>query len=187
MAKYNYDKSCLKGLSVKPFLNEVSVREKHIQAADSTPSPSIFNANILADQLHPPVQYARVSKVIDHGCAKLYVLEANKDMGTNELAYFRAGQYVSILFDIDGKITTRPYTICSNPKEALAKHSTYSILVKPVEDGIVSTFIANNWKVGTEIIISGPLGNYYYTNLRDAKHVIALAGGSGITPFLSMA
>lgn len=35
--------------------------------------------------------------------------------------------------------------------------------------------------------MSGPLGNYYYTGLRDAKHVVALAGGSGITPFYSMA
>ena len=35
--------------------------------------------------------------------------------------------------------------------------------------------------------ISGPLGDFYYQGLRDAKHVVAIAGGSGITPFYSMA
>ena len=35
--------------------------------------------------------------------------------------------------------------------------------------------------------ISGPLGDFYYQDLRDEKTVIAIAGGSGITPFYSMA
>ncbi len=35
--------------------------------------------------------------------------------------------------------------------------------------------------------MSGPLGQFYYERLRDSKNVVALAGGSGITPFLSMA
>ena len=41
--------------------------------------------------------------------------------------------------------------------------------------------------MGTKLITSGPLGTYYYQGLRDARHVVALAGGSGITPFVSMA
>ena len=36
-------------------------------------------------------------------------------------------------------------------------------------------------------IASDPQGFFYYEDLRDAKHVVGLAGGSGITPFLSMA
>ncbi len=35
--------------------------------------------------------------------------------------------------------------------------------------------------------LSGPLGDFYYDRIRDAKTVVALAGGSGITPFFSMA
>jgi ferredoxin-NADP reductase len=34
---------------------------------------------------------------------------------------------------------------------------------------------------------SGPEGNFYYEDMRDAKTVIAIAGGCGITPFFSMA
>ncbi len=75
----------------------------------------------------------------------------------------------------------------SGPKDALKSKSTYSILVKGVEGGVVSNYILENWTVGTEVLFSEPLGHYYYTSLRDAKHVVALAGGSGITPFFSMA
>ena len=45
----------------------------------------------------------------------------------------------------------------------------------------------DNLKVGDKVIVSDPQGQFYYEDLRDSKHVIALAGGSGITPFLSMA
>jgi len=41
--------------------------------------------------------------------------------------------------------------------------------------------------VGTKVKLSGPLGEFYHQELRDAKQVVALAGGSGITPFYSMA
>ena len=187
MAKYNYDKSSLKGLKVGPFLGEVKLRQQKIAEADATPPKSIFNSNVLASKLHPDYQELVVEKVIDHGSAKQYVLGPNAKNGTKELAYFRAGQYLSFLFDVNGKLTCRPYTICSNPKDAIAKKATYSILVKGVEGGDCSNYILENWKPGTEVIASPPIGNYYYTNLRDAKHVVALAGGSGITPFYSMA
>ena len=187
MAKYNYDKSSLKGLKVGPFLGEVKLRQQKIAEADATPPKSIFNSNILAKKLHPDYMELIVKKVVNHGSAKQYVLAPNEKKGTKELAYFRAGQYLSFLFDIGGNFTCRPYTICSNPKDAIAKNPTYSILVKGVEGGACSNHILKNWKPGTEVIASPPVGHYYYTDLRDAKHVVALAGGSGITPFYSMA
>ena len=55
------------------------------------------------------------------------------------------------------------------------------------EDGFVSPFIQDQWQVGDEIAISGPQGHLYYEPIRDEKKVLALAGGSGITPFMGMA
>jgi len=40
-----------------------------------------------------------------------------------------------------------------------------------------------SWKVGTKIISSGPCGSFYYEPLRDKKDIVAIGGGSGITPF----
>lgn len=189
MAKYNYDKSVLKGLGVGDFLGEVKLREKHIADAEAADIQSIFNSNVLAEKLHPNVQFAKVSKIIDHGSAKEFELVPDKEKGTESLAFFRAGQYISIAIEDKEKgiNTTRPYTICSGPNEALGQNSHYNIVVKSVPKGIVSNYILENWEEGTQVMMSAPVGTYYYTNLRDAKHVIALAGGSGITPFYSMA
>ena len=45
MAKYNYDKSGLKGLTPFPFLGEVKERTKHIEAASEDLPKSIYNPN----------------------------------------------------------------------------------------------------------------------------------------------
>lgn len=187
MAKYNYDKSVLKGYGVGAFLGEVKEREAHIAAAPAEEIQSIFNANIVGAALHPHVQFAKVAKVEDQPDAKVFTLVGDESKGCKSLAYFRAGQYISVVLGIDKALVTKPYTIASDPKEALGENSSYKIMVKKAEKGYGSEYILNNWKKGTEVVTSGPLGHYYYQELRDAKKIVAAAGGSGITPFLSMA
>ena len=80
---------------------------------------------------------------------------------------------------------TRPYSLASSPRESL--ENIYMITVENVEGGLASQFILNNWKVGTEITTSAPLGNFTYEPLRDAKTVVVLVGGSSITPIRSLA
>ena len=48
MAKYNYDKKALKGLTPFPFLGEVKTRTAAIEAAPATLPKSVYNPNILA-------------------------------------------------------------------------------------------------------------------------------------------
>ena len=183
--KYNYDKKLLKTLSVGPFLGQVKLREKMIAEASDAPPVSIFNANILAKKLHPNVQYAVVKEITEHVDAKSYTLAPDAEKGTEGLAYFRAGQYVSIALDIGEAKLNKPYTIRSCPKDAL--EGTYTITVKRSVNGFASDYILDNWQVGTKVKLSAPLGEFYHQELRDAKQVVALAGGSGITPFYSMA
>ena len=183
--KYNYDKKLLKSLGVGPFLGQVKLREKMIAEASDAPSASIFNANILGKKLHPHVQYAKIAKVVDHGDAKSFILVPDAEKGAEQLAYFRAGQYVSIALDIGEAKLNKPYTIRSCPKDAL--NGSYTITVKRSPNGFASDYILDNWQEGTAVKLSAPLGEFYHQELRDAAHVIALAGGSGITPFYSMA
>ena len=188
MAKYNYDKSKLKGLTPFPFLGEVKTRTKHIEAADTTLPKSVYNPNILAAKLHPHVQFTKIAKVIDHGDAKSFVFVPDESKGTKSLAYFRAGQYVSLALDMDGVTANKPYSLCSSPKDALGDENTsYTLTVKHGKGAQGGEYILSHFDVGTEVLMSGPLGNFYYQDLRDAGHVVALAGGSGITPFFSMA
>lgn len=187
MANYNYDANVLKGYGVGPFLNEVKTREAMIEAAPAEPIQSIFNANIVASKLHPKMQNAVVSAVEEVAGGKLYTLTPNREKGTEQLAYFRAGQFVSLALFMNDIFTCRPYTICSSPQDALGENSFYQIMVKKAEPGCASVYINDSFEIGTEVILSGPLGHYYFQDLRDSKNVIAAAGGSGITPFISMA
>lgn len=186
--RYLYDKKALKGLTVFPFFNEVKVREKHISEASDEMPDIDYNANLLAKRLHPEYQAVVISSIKEEKGAKTFTLVPDVSRGCGSLAYFRAGQYIAVALDINGAAPNRPYTICSNPKDALGDDgNSYKITVKAVQDGFVSDYILRNWKVGSKLIVSSPLGNFYYVGLRDAKNVVALAGGSGITPFLSMA
>ena len=188
MAKYNYDKSLLKGVSTGPFLHQVKTRNEAIAAAPDTIPSSVFNANVLARRLHPAVQHCVIASVTDHGDAKSFVLTPDAARGTSELAFFRASQYVSVALNIDGALVNKPYTIRSNPADALGTENTsYTLTIKRTNPAYASAYILDNWKQGDRVDISGPLGDFYYQSLRDAKHVVALAGGSGITPFYSMA
>ncbi len=183
--KYGYDRKGLRGLTPFPFLGEVKTRLKAIDAAPDTMPQSVFSANILAAELHPSVQYVKVGKVVDHGGARSFTLVPDAEKGTKELAYFRAGQYVSVSLEIDGAVLSKPYTIASSPKDAL--DGSYTLTVKETKNGFASKYILSNWKEGTAVKISGPLGEFYHQSLRDAGTVVAVAGGSGITPFISMA
>lgn len=188
MAKYNYDKKALKGLGVGAFLGEVKLREQHIEAGKAVMPKYIYNPNVVSAQLHPNVQFGVITEAVSSPYATTFVIGPDKEKGTEKLAYFRAGQYVAFALEFGGAYMCKPYTLCSAPKSALNKeNSSYAVTIQKKEGGYASDYILNNWKVGSKVTISAPLGDFYYQYLRDAKHVIALAGGSGVTPFLSMA
>jgi len=183
MAKPN-----LHSLNKMDFLKVVPARKEKIAAAPARPVPSLsaYEANRIAAALHPARQYLKVTKVIERTPdVKSYLLAPDVSRGTEELAWFSAGQYLSVEIGVQGVSVTRPYSLSSSPREALA--GEYMLTVKRTEGGLVSSFILENWKEGTEVTVSAPLGQFTYEPLRDAKQVIGIAGGSGITPFLSLA
>lgn len=146
-----------------------------------------YNVNRLAQQLHPKMLKLVVSQVIEHDKdTKTYIL-TNLDSSKHSLPNFRAGQYIVITVRINGEEVTRPYSISSSPNDALNK-GFYAITVKRKKmQTFTSAFILRSWKIGTEIVSSAPQGDFYYDSIRDPKNIVAVAGGSGITPFLSMA
>ncbi len=180
--------SGLRKLNMMDFTTLIPVREKKIELANAEklPETDSYKANQIAKALHPEVQNLVVSDVVDlNEDAKLYVLSPDSENGTKQLAYFSAGQYLSISLKIGSAVTSRPYSICSSPSESLK--GIYKILVKRVSGGFVSDYILSNWTKGTKVKASAPEGNFSYEPLRDAKNVIGVVGGSGISVFYSMA
>lgn len=143
------------------------------------------NAMALAKALHPKRQYLKIESITERGeDCRSYTLVPDGER-TKSLAYFSAGKYLTVFETIEGMPVTRAYSLSSSPKEAL--EGKYVLTVKLVDGGLVSKYIFDNWEVGYEVEASAPSGNFEYQPLRDAEKVICLAGGSGITPFISMA
>ena len=171
-------------LDMLKFKNMAKVREQAIQAAPAKEIKGDFAINNNAKLLHPDHQKLVVSEIIDHAGAgaKTFVFKSAEG---KPLAYFRAGQYLSLKLQIGDSFVTRPYSISSSPQWTL--EGKVAITVRTNPGGFVADWLLANLKVGDKVIASGGEGQFYYEGLRDAKNVVALAGGSGITPFLSMA
>lgn len=171
-------------LDMLKFKNMAKVREQAIQAAPAKEIKGDFAINNNAKLLHPDHQKLVVSEIIDHvgAGAKTFVFKSAEG---KPLAYFRAGQYLSLKLQIGESFVTRPYSISSSPQWTL--EGKVAITVRTNPGGFVADWLLANLKVGDKVIASGGEGQFYYEGLRDAKNVVALAGGSGITPFLSMA
>ena len=170
------------------FSKNNKIRTEKIEAApaDKLPEADTYKPNQLANALHPEVQYLKVAKIKEEaGGARSFVLVPDRDKGTEALAWFSAGQYLSLELEVDGKKITRPYSLASSPRDSL--NGEYQITVKRVENGIATNFMLDDWKEGTEVTASAPLGDFTYEPLRDAKTVVGLAGGSGVTAFRSLA
>lgn len=176
----------LKSLKAKKFLSVLSDRQARFENGKAELPRISDQATVIAKALHPKRQYLKVDAVIDRAAdCKSFVLVPDTDKGTTSLAYFGAGKYLTVFEKIEGMPITRAYSISSSPKDAL--EGKYVLTIKLVEGGLMSQYIFDTWTVGKSVEVSAPSGNFEYQELRDAKKVICLAGGSGITPFVSMA
>ena len=95
---------------------------------------------------------------------------------------FQSGQYINVFVDAGGVRTSRPYSIASSPTQT----GHYELTVRKVEDGFVSDYLMNELKPGDKISSSSPSGNFHYNPLFHGNKLALIAGGSGITPFMSM-
>ncbi len=178
----------LRKLNPMDFTKMTPARQAKIAAAPAAPLPPAdsYKPNQLANALHPKVQYLKVARIVDQpGDAKSYYLAPDTEKGTTALAWFSAGQYISLRLTADGKELSRPYSLASSPREALS--GQYMLTIKRTEGGDASPWILDHWTVGTEVTASEPLGSFTYEPLRDAPLIVGAAGGTGITPFRSLA
>lgn len=169
------------------FRRLVPKRKKRI-ARSSPGALDLDPMNKLARRLHPNSQHLVIAEIRDETkTTRTFKLVADPDSDTRELAYFRAGQYLSLKVEVNGVRVTRPYSISSAPFEALDAGGFYEVTVRKRPAGLLTTYIWDSWKIGTKIRSSGPCGLFYHEPLRDAGKIVGLAGGSGIAPFRSMA
>ncbi|MBQ6655355.1 MAG: iron-sulfur cluster-binding domain-containing protein [Erysipelotrichaceae bacterium] len=181
--------SAIKHLNKMKFTKTGPRREAIIKKASDkmTPESSFYKSNRIAQALHPAYQDLVISKmVMEDEVTCSYYLEPDKEAGCEKMAYFQAGQYLCVELTIDGHHFNRPYSISSSPRQA-KEEGFYRLSIALMKGFIAPDYIRENWKVGTKVRVSAPLGNFTYNRLRDGKKILALIGGNGVTPFVSMA
>lgn len=132
------------------------------------------------DALHPHRVKVKVAEVIEEtpSTRTLRLVPA----GDEPLFPFRAGQFVTLFLSVEGVATSRAYSISSPP----TRLGHIDITVREIPDGFVSKYLTSGEREGEVFEISGPGGYFYHEPLVDTDDLVFLAGGSGITPFMSM-
>lgn len=172
----------MKSMQILGYADRLNQRADEIKKADANERP-LPNVNKLAEQLHPRFQTLIIESIKDE-TPEMRTFRFKSEDG-QPVAFFRAGQYLPFYIEIAGSVLSRPYSISSSPNDAL--EGIYEITVQKKQGGYVSNYIYENWKVGQTVTTGGPEGAFYFSRLRDSKNLIGVAGGSGVTPFRSMA
>lgn len=94
---------------------------------------------------------------------------------------FRAGQHLTLKADIGGEDVRRTYSLCVAPSDG-----EFRIAIKTMPGGRFSTWANSQIKAGQTLEVLPPMGRFVMPDGVHAPYYVALAGGSGITPVLSI-
>ena len=95
---------------------------------------------------------------------------------------YKAGQYLTLRFDLDGQEERRAYSMSSSPLE-----NHLAVTVKEVEGGKVSAKINRSLKAGDQVEVMPPEGRFTIKLDPDQRRSFYFFGaGSGITPLMSL-
>lgn len=123
----------------------------------------------------------RVSRVVREtdDAVSMYLEEPSGE----ELA-FTPGQFMTLFVEVGGQTLRRAYSLAGPALPGAPRHVT----VKRIADGRASNHLNDRCEAGTTLRVLGPSGSFTVQPDPSAeRHVVLLAGGSGITPVMSIA
>ncbi|MGZ5846006.1 MAG: FAD-binding oxidoreductase, partial [Ramlibacter sp.] len=95
---------------------------------------------------------------------------------------FTQGQYLTLRKEIDGQDLRRSYSICAGVDDGELR-----VGVRKVRGGVFSNWINEQLRPGDTINVMAPQGRFFVPIEPGARrHHLGIAGGSGITPILSI-
>jgi ring-1,2-phenylacetyl-CoA epoxidase subunit PaaE len=93
-----------------------------------------------------------------------------------------AGQYLALSIPINGVVHSRTYSIHTSPLQT----EYIGITIRSITEGLVSNYLFENVQIGMEFVAEGPYGTFTLASTDSPRHLVMIAGGSGITPIFSM-
>jgi ring-1,2-phenylacetyl-CoA epoxidase subunit PaaE len=95
---------------------------------------------------------------------------------------FKAGQHLTLRAIIEGEEVRRNYSLCTAPAE-----QDWMVTVKRIGGGLFSNWVGDRLKAGDTIEVMVPHGSFTTEfNAGNKRHLVGVAGGSGITPVMSL-
>ncbi|MFP5330249.1 MAG: 2Fe-2S iron-sulfur cluster-binding protein [Alphaproteobacteria bacterium] len=95
---------------------------------------------------------------------------------------FKAGQHLTLKAEIDGEEVRRNYSLCTAPDE-----QDWMVTVKRIGGGLFSNWVGDHLKAGDTIDVMPPHGSFTTDfDSKASRHLVGIAGGSGITPVMSI-
>jgi ring-1,2-phenylacetyl-CoA epoxidase subunit PaaE len=95
---------------------------------------------------------------------------------------FRAGQHLTLRAMLGGEEVRRNYSLCTAPAEG-----DWMVTVKRIGGGVFSNWVGDELKAGDMIDVMPPHGSFTTEfAASDGRHLVGIAGGSGITPVMSL-
>ena len=96
---------------------------------------------------------------------------------------FTQGQYLTLRKQLDGRELRRSYSICAGVDDGELR-----VGVRKVRGGVFSQWINEHLEPGDEVDVMAPQGRFFVPiDPASRRHHLGIAGGSGITPILSIA
>jgi 3-ketosteroid 9alpha-monooxygenase subunit B len=121
-----------------------------------------------------------------HRATVVRIIKETPDASTFVLApdepfHYRAGQYCTFRVTVNGEELYRSYSMSSAPETDAELATT----VKRVPTGKVSNWLLDNLVEGDEVVLTRPAGTFCLDS--SSAPLLGFAGGSGVTPILSLA
>ncbi|MDX2484358.1 MAG: 2Fe-2S iron-sulfur cluster-binding protein [Pseudodonghicola sp.] len=110
------------------------------------------------------------------------VVTLKPQQGDESAFDFTQGQYLTLRHDFDGEELRRSYSICAGKDEGILQ-----VGIKRVDGGAFSTWANEALKVGDKVQAMAPMGSFHTPiDPSAARSYLGFAGGSGVTPVLSI-
>lgn len=121
-------------------------------------------------------------KAIEPDTAEAVIVSFEVPADLRQTFGFTQGQYLTLRRDIDGQDLRRSYSICAGLDDGELR-----VGVRKVRGGVFSNWINAHLQPGDTVQVMAPQGRFFVPiEPGIARHHVGIAGGSGITPILSI-
>ena len=131
---------------------------------------------------HAPLFHGLTVRRIEPDTSEAVIVTFEVPQTLRETFGFTQGQYLTLRKTIDGQDLRRSYSICAGVDDGELR-----VGVRKVKGGVFSNWINEHLQPGDQISVMAPQGRFFVPlDAQAHRHHLGIAGGSGITPILSI-